>query len=153
MSHLHSSCLQKLIYSHVSPLPVEGDVIIGRVWTCLCLRSVIYTQTEVFSGADFGGCARAGWYPMAVGPQGHNQELPFSSFPPAPLRTPQNQEHPQSPFLARHGGRLPSFGVQGQRRADPWKCLVFKEAPGEASVHCRDIHSIGRGAGEASYSW
>lgn len=80
--HLHSSCLQKLIYINVSPLPVEGDVIIGQVWTCLCLRSVIYTQTEVFSRADFGGHARAGWYPMAVAPEGHNQELPiFSIFP------------------------------------------------------------------------
>lgn len=80
--HLHSSCLQKLIYINVSPLPVEGDVIIGRVWTCLCLRSVIYTQTEVFSRADFGGHERAGWYPMAVAPEGHNQELPiFSIFP------------------------------------------------------------------------
>lgn len=62
--HLYSSQLQKLIYINVRLLPVERNAIIGQVWTCVCLESLMHTQqiaNPAFSRMRFGGCARAGW--------------------------------------------------------------------------------------------
>lgn len=148
--HLYSTQLQKLIYINVRLLPVERNVIIGQVWTCMCVESLMQAQqiaNPAFSRTGFGGCARAGWYlsvPLVAVGQEWDLVGPCSSAnpaesPPCPavslqplLRTAQAQELQQG-CLSWHIRSL-SWTPRTRSSCRPVKCLVFKEALSEASA-------------------
>lgn len=129
--HLHSTQLQKLIYINVRLLPVERNVIIGQVWTWMCLESLMQAQqiaNPVFSRTPFGGCARAGWclpLPLvAVGQEWDPAALQTQ------LRAPHLLQFPCSPPL----GQLNPMCLFWHIRSLPW-------SPRTRSA-CRMVFSI-----------
>lgn len=133
--HLYSTQLQKLIYINVRLLPVERNVIIGQVWTCVCLESLMQAQQRAnpaFSRTPFGGCVRAGWclsVPLvAVGqewdPAALQTQLRAPHLPQFPCSNPFRTAEPQE--FACCGTSDHCLGVQGQNLPVDC-CLVFKE--------------------------
>lgn len=143
--HLYSIQSQKLIYINVRLLPVERNVIIGQVWTCMCPESLMHAQqmaNPVFSRTHLGGCARAGWclsVPLVTVGQEWDP-APLQTEPSAPhllCSNPLGHLHPRSCssllFLAHHCGRSLSWSPRARSSCRAVKCLVFKEALSEAS--------------------
>ena len=115
---LYLSWLLKLMYISVSLLPVGGDVIVGQVWTCLSLGSMICAWQVANWGVSWGRFWRMCEGRVVVAARWEGDPAPLQP----PLRAPRVLQLPsRSPPGSLEPGRV--VGLLSGRVVTAHRCL------------------------------